>query len=90
MKGTTPCFFAGKKKKEEYRSRLNEITAQLVKLSDEEIEYSKREKEINNNILSCQTKLELSTKKQEDLQRPICQLEESKVKSNIRSGKKSP
>ena len=33
-----PCFFAGKKKKEEYRSRLNEITDQLVKLNDEDIE----------------------------------------------------
>lgn len=68
-KGQRPCFFAGKKKKEEYRSRLNEITAQLVKLSDEDIEYSKQEKEINNNILSYQTKLKSSTKKQEDLQR---------------------
>lgn len=39
-----PCFFAGKKKKEEYRSRLNEITDQLVKLNDEDIECREQEK----------------------------------------------
>ena len=63
-----PGFFAGKKKKEEYRNRLNEITAQLIKLSDEDIEYSKQEKEIHNNIRLCQKNLKSSTKKQEDLQ----------------------
>ncbi len=68
-KGQRPHFFAGKKRKEEYRSRLNEITDQLVALSHEDIEYSKRKKEINNNILLCRKNLELSTKKQEDLQR---------------------
>ena len=78
-KGQRPSFFAGKKKKEEYRSRLNEITAQLVKLSDEDIEYSKREKEINNNILLCQTELESSTKKQEDLQRQFASWKRAKL-----------
>ena len=68
-KGQRPYFFAGKKKKEEYRSRLNEITAQLVKLSDEDIEYSKQEKEINNKILLRQTELEQSTEKQLELER---------------------
>lgn len=63
-----PHFFAGKKKKEEYRSRLNEITAQLVKLSDEEIECSKQEKEIQHKILLWQTKLGQSTGKQAELQ----------------------
>lgn len=43
-------FFSGKKKKEKYRSRLNEITAQLVKLSDEDIECSNQRKEIYTNI----------------------------------------
>lgn len=63
-----PGFFAGKKKKEEYRSRLNEITSQLVKLSDEDTECSKQEKEINNNILLHQMELRQSTEKQEKLQ----------------------
>ena len=63
-----PHFLAGKKKKEEYRSRLNEITAQLVKLSDEEIECSKQEKEIQHKILLWQTKLGQSTGKQAELQ----------------------
>ena len=78
-KGQRPCFFAGKKKKEEYRSRLNEITAQLVKLSDEDIEYSKQEKEVNNKILLWQTELERSTEKQLKLQREFTswEMEES-------------
>lgn len=63
-----PGSFAGKKKKEEYRSRLNEITSQLVKLSDEDTECSKQEKEINNNILLQQMELRQSTEKQEKLQ----------------------
>lgn len=63
-----PGFFAGKKKKEEYRSRLNEITSQLVKLSNEDTECSKQEKEINNNILLHQMELRQSTEKQEKLQ----------------------
>ena len=64
-----PCFFSGKKKEEKYRSRLNEITAQLVKLSDEYTEHSNQEKEINNNILLWQAKLRRSTEKQTELQR---------------------
>lgn len=62
-------FFSGKKKKEKYRSRLNEITAQLVKLSDEDIECSNQRKEIYTNILLCQTKLRRSTEEQTELQR---------------------
>ena len=46
-----PHFFAGKKKKEEYRGRLNELTNQLIKLYDEDIECRRQEKEINENIL---------------------------------------
>ena len=45
-----PSFFAGKKKKEEYRNRLNEITAQFVKLNEEDIECRKQEKEINETM----------------------------------------
>lgn len=62
-------FFSGKKKKEKYKSRLNEITAQLVKLSDEDIECSNQRKEIYTNILLCQTKLRRSTEEQTELQR---------------------
>lgn len=63
-----PSFFAGKKKKDEYRSRLNEITAQFVKLSEENTEYRKQEKEINDKILLWQRKLRQSEEKQEELQ----------------------
>lgn len=62
-----PCFFAGKKKKEEYRSRLNEITDQLVKLNDEDIECREQEKKINENIHLRQTRLSKSNEKQEKL-----------------------
>ena len=61
-----PCFFAGKKKKEEYRSRLNEITDQLVKLNDEDIECREQEKKINENIHLRQTRLSKSNEKQEN------------------------
>lgn len=63
-----PSFFAGKKKKEDYRSRLNEITAQFVKLSEENTEYRKQEKEINDKISLWQRKLKQSGEKQEKLQ----------------------
>lgn len=63
-----PSFFAGKKKKEDYRSRLNEITAQFVKLSEENTEYRKQEKEINDKISLWQRKLKQSGEKQEELQ----------------------
>lgn len=63
-----PSFLAGKKKKEEYRSRLNEITDQLVKLSNEDTECSKQEKEISNEIFLWQTKLRQSTEKQTEFQ----------------------
>jgi hypothetical protein len=63
-----PSFFAGKKKKDEYRSRLNEITAQFVKLSEENTEYRKQEKELNDKIPLWQRKLRQSEEKQEELQ----------------------
>lgn len=63
-----PSFFAGKKKKDEYRSRLNEITAQFVELSEENTEYRKQEKEINDKIPLWQRKLRQNKEKQEELQ----------------------
>lgn len=63
-----PSFLAGKKKKKDYRSRLNEITAQFVKLSEENTEYRKQEKEINDKISLWQRKLKQSGEKQEELQ----------------------
>ena len=66
-KDQRPSFFAGKKKKEEYRSRLNEITAQFVKLNDEDIECRKQEQEINENIHLWQTRLSQSNEKQEEI-----------------------
>lgn len=63
-----PSLFTGKKKKEEYRSRLNEIMGQLVKLSDEEIECGRREEEIHNSILLCQTRLRESAEKRVEVQ----------------------
>lgn len=62
-----PFFFAGKKKKEEYRNRLNEITAQFVKLNEEDIECRKQEKEINETMHLRQTSLSKSNEKQEKL-----------------------
>lgn len=62
-----PSFFAGKKKKEEYRNRLNEITAQFVKLNEEDIECRKQEKEINETMHLWQTKLSQSNAKQGEL-----------------------
>ena len=63
-----PSFFAGRKKKDEYRSRLNEITAQFVELSEENTEYRKQEKEMNDKISSCQRELRQSEEKREELQ----------------------
>lgn len=68
-KGQRPCFFAGKQKREAYKSRLNEITAQLVKLNDEYTEFSKQEEEISNEIFLWQTKLKQSTEKQTELRK---------------------
>ena len=39
-------LLCGKEKKEEYRSRLNEITDQLVKFNDEDIECREQEKKL--------------------------------------------
>ena len=65
--GATSFLFAGKKKKEEYRNRLNEITAQFVKLNEEDIECRKQEKEINETMHLWQTKLSQSNAKQGEL-----------------------
>lgn len=62
-----PHFFAGRKRKEEYRERLNEITAQLVKLSHADIEYSNQEKEISSHILLSQEEIRQNTEKQAGL-----------------------
>lgn len=68
-KAQRPYIFERKKKKEEYKSRLNEITAQLIKLNEEDIECRKQEKEINENMHSWQTKLSQSNAKQEELKK---------------------
>lgn len=77
-----PGFFAGKKKKEEYKIKLNEITDQLIKINDENTECDKQEKEISNNIFICQMKLEQSTGKQAELQKKFAswkRSEENKI-----------
>ena len=63
-----PSFLAGKKKREEYRSRLNEITAQLVKLNEEDAECRKQEEKINHDILLRQTELRESIERQAEFQ----------------------
>ncbi len=67
--GQKPGFFAGRKEKEEYRSRLNEITDELLGLKEEDQECSRQEQEINNDISVCRLKLMQSTEKQEELQK---------------------
>ena len=70
MQGTETFFlFAGRKKKEEYRERVNEITSQFAKLSEEDAEYRKQEREINEKILLWQRNLRQSEEKQKEIQR---------------------
>ena len=57
-KAQKPFFFAGRKRKEEYRERVNEITSQFAKLSEEDAEYRKQERKINEKILLWQRKTE--------------------------------
>lgn len=68
-KAQKPSFFAGRKKKEEYRERVNEITSQFAKLSEEDAEYRKQEREINEKILLWQRNLRQSEEKQKEIQR---------------------
>lgn len=63
-----PGFFARKKEKREYKSRLSEITDQYIKLMDEDMECDKQEREINNGITICKMKLDQSTKRRTELQ----------------------
>ncbi|MDE6566809.1 MAG: hypothetical protein K2K70_03625, partial [Lachnospiraceae bacterium] len=64
-----PGFFAGKKEKEEYKSRLREFMDQLIKLKDEDAEYNRQERELDNNISMCQAKFNQSEDKQTELQK---------------------
>lgn len=75
-----PGFFTGRKKKEEYRIRLNEIIDKLIKLSDEDTECSKQEKEINNSVLLWQTKLRQSIEKQAELQQEFVSWEKAEAR----------
>ena len=68
-KAQKPSIFAGRKKKEEYRDRVNEITSQFAKLSEEDAEYRKQERKINEKILLWQRKLRQSEEKQKEIQR---------------------
>lgn len=63
-----PSLFAEKKMKDGYRSRLNEVGAQLVKLSEENTENRKQEKEINDSIFLWQGKLKQNEEEQEERQ----------------------
>lgn len=63
-----PGLLAGKKKKEEYQDRLNEITAQLVKLSEEDTECVRQEKEIKAQLLSWETQLSQNLGRQDKLE----------------------
>ncbi len=67
-KGQNPGLFAKKKEKEEYRSRLNEITDQLLKLKEEDRECSRQKREVSQDIAACQAKLDQSEKKRAELQ----------------------
>lgn len=67
-KGQKPGLLAKRKEKEEYRSRLNEITDQLLKWKEEDEECSRRERETGQNIAACQIKLNQSMEKHAKLQ----------------------
>lgn len=66
--GQNPGFFASKKKKEEYRRKLNEITDQLVKSNNEDMECNNQERKINNEISTCKAGLNQSMEKFTELQ----------------------
>lgn len=63
-----PGFFAGKKEKEEYKSRLKELTDQILELKDEDAECGRQEREIHREIDICQAKLKQSAERQTELQ----------------------
>lgn len=67
-KGQKPGLLAKRKEKEEYRSRLNEITDQLLKWKEEDEECSRQERETGQNIAACQIKLNQSMEKHAKLQ----------------------
>lgn len=80
----SPGLFAKKKEKEEYRSRLNEITDQVIKLKDEDTQCSSQEREINSHISRYQAELEQSTENQMQLQKKFAgwkRAEEDKILS---------
>ncbi len=70
-KRQNPGLFAKKKEKEEYRSRLNEITDQLLKLREEDRECSRQEREVSQDIAACQAKLEQNRGKRTKLQKSL-------------------
>lgn len=65
-----PGFFAGRREKEEYKNRLNEITDQLLQLHGEDAECSRQERELRNKIIQCQ-------RLQEGIAEKMSQLEKS-------------
>ena len=64
-----PGFFAGRRRKEAYCNRLEEITAQIVSLNRENADCRGREREILDGIRSWQVKLDQSAKTQTELPR---------------------
>ena len=64
--------------------RLNEITDQLVKLNDEDIECREQEKKINENIHLRQTRLSKSNEKQEKLDKAIDQIRKKYGEDSVR------
>ncbi len=61
-----PGFFAKRAKKQEYKSRLEEMTDELIRLEDENAKNSERKNQINNQITECQMKLNQIKKEQEE------------------------
>lgn len=64
-----PGFFAGKEEKAEYKGRLREIADQLIELKEEDKEYGRQERELNNDIAIYQMELTKSAERQAELQR---------------------
>ncbi|MCD8021586.1 MAG: AAA domain-containing protein [Lachnospiraceae bacterium] len=62
-----PGLLAGRKRKEEYKSKLTEITDQLAALEKENTECGEQERILENQIESCQTKLKRSGEEQGNL-----------------------
>lgn len=62
-----PHFFAGKQRKEEYRSQLKKLSEQQEKLHKEDRSYRKKLQQIQQDILLCQTLLKQDKEKQNRL-----------------------